>query len=162
MTHARRRLLFDAIVIGVALAATTLLVGEAAARRDKTATPASAVWQAECGSCHVPYPPRLLPARSWRALMDGLERHFGTDASIDAVTAASIRSYLETNAGRERSPTAPPVLRITETRWFVREHGDVPATTWRKPEIGSAANCGACHADAQRGRFGEHDVRIPR
>ncbi len=26
----------------------------------------NALWQAECGSCHVAYPPRLLPAESWR------------------------------------------------------------------------------------------------
>ena len=26
-----------------------------------------AAWKKECGACHLPYPPQLLPARSWRA-----------------------------------------------------------------------------------------------
>jgi cytochrome c553 len=125
-------------------------------------TASDRAWQAECGSCHIAFPARLLPARSWRALMDGLDRHFGADASVDAATAASILAYLEANAGRDRAPTTAPVLRLTETAWFARKHDEVPQAAWRKPEVKSAANCGACHLGAERGRFSEHDVRIPR
>ncbi|MGZ8268326.1 MAG: diheme cytochrome c, partial [Burkholderiales bacterium] len=38
-------------------------------------------WKAECSSCHVAYPPKLLSAQTWRRLMGGLDKHFGTDAS---------------------------------------------------------------------------------
>ena len=119
-------------------------------------------WQSECGSCHIAYPPRLLPARSWRALMSDLDRHFGTTASVDPPAAASILAFLEANAGRDRSPAAPPLLRISESPWFVHEHDDVAGAVWRSPKVKSAANCGACHQGAERGRFSEHDVRIPR
>lgn len=152
-----RRFLFDAIVLGLALAASALLASEALA-----APAATDAWRAECGSCHVAFPPRALPARSWRAIMDGLERHFGADASVDAATAASIRTFLETNAGRDRSPAEPTALRITETRWFRHEHDEVPASAWRNPTVKSAANCAACHRDAESGRFGEHGMRLPR
>ena len=76
-------------------AASMLAAVPSDASGPKLPPPTHAAWKAECGSCHVPYPPRLLPAESWRALMDGLDRHFGTDATLDATTAASIRAFLE-------------------------------------------------------------------
>jgi hypothetical protein len=94
--------------------------------------------------------------------MDDLGRHFGTDASVDPATAAAIRAFLEANAGRARVPGDEATLRITQTRWFVREHRDVAAATWRSAGVRSAANCAACHTGAEAGRFGEHDTRIPR
>src|SRR5690606_37122372 len=44
-------------------------------------------YQEECGACHLPYPPGLLPAASWQRIMQDLAHHFGTDASLDAATA---------------------------------------------------------------------------
>jgi hypothetical protein len=123
----------------------------------------NAAWKSECGSCHVAYPPGLLPSASWRAIMAGLERHFESDATIDAPTAAAIEAFLVANAGRDRwpSPTAAPILRITETRWFRHEHDEVTPTAWRSPAVQSAANCGACHMDAESGRFREREIRVP-
>ncbi|MDD3343356.1 MAG: cytochrome b/b6 domain-containing protein, partial [Sulfurospirillaceae bacterium] len=40
----------------------------------------------ECISCHTLYPPFLLPERSWVAMMQTLDNHFGDDASLDAAT----------------------------------------------------------------------------
>jgi len=57
---------------------------------------------------------------------------------------------------------APPEDRITRTPWFVREHREVSATTWKLPAVKSAANCGACHQGADQGDFSEHSVRVPR
>ncbi len=126
---------------------------------DERIPPANAAWQAECGSCHVAYPPRLLPAQSWRALMAGLDRHFGTDASLDKPAAREISAFLEKNAGR---PDASVRLRITETRWFRHEHDEISARTWNNPRIKSPANCAACHIQAQSGNFSEHGIRIPK
>ena len=70
--------------------------------------------------------------------------------------------FLMTNAGRDASPAGTPPLRITQTRWFAHEHGKLDAAVWKGEKVGSAANCGACHRDADTGRFSEHDVRIPR
>ena len=125
-------------------------------------TASNPVWKAECGSCHVAYPPQLLPARSWRAMMSGLDKHFGTDASLDPKTAAEITAFLERNAGRDRARTAEPQLRITESRWFVKEHDEVAASTWKNTKVKSAANCAACHMNADQGDYSERGIRIPK
>ncbi len=123
----------------------------------------NALFQAECGSCHVAYPARLLSAASWRAMMSGLDKHFGSDASLDAESAREIGAYLEKNAGRDRyAASGKLILRITETRWFQREHDEVSARTWKNPKVKSAANCAACHTQAVNGKYSEHDIRIPR
>lgn len=119
-------------------------------------------YQAECASCHVAYPPQLLPKASWRALMSDLVNHFGTDASLDARTANEIQAYLEANAGRARANGAKPPLRISQTRWFRDEHDEVPAATWTSPAVKSAANCAACHTQAERGDFSERSLRVPK
>jgi len=131
--------------------------GEPAAARDD-----KQVWREECGSCHVAYPARLLSRESWDAIMRGLDDHFGDDAAVDEAVAASIRRYLA-SASRpaSRAATATPTLRITESRWFTHEHDDVSASTWRSPKVGSAANCAACHRDAEAGRFDEDTVNSP-
>jgi nitrate/TMAO reductase-like tetraheme cytochrome c subunit len=123
----------------------------------------NALWQTECGSCHVAFPPRLLPAESWRAMMSGLDKHFGSDASLDTAAAKEIGTFLEKNAGSNRHATSgKPLLRITETRWFVREHDEVSDRTWKNPKVKSAANCAACHTQAESGNYSEHGIRIPK
>ncbi len=123
----------------------------------------NALWQSECGSCHVAYPPRLLPAESWRAVMSGLDKHFGTDASLDPAAAREISAFREKNAGSRRyEASAKPLLRITETRWFRREHDEVSERVWKNPKVKSAANCAACHIQAESGNYSEHNIRIPR
>ena len=95
--------------------------------------------------------------------MAGLDRHFGTDASVDARTAAEIGAFLEGNAGRGRKRGSDSgTLRISETPWFRRKHDEVAASTWKNARVKSAANCSACHGGAERGDFDEHAVRIPR
>ncbi len=115
----------------------------------------------ECGSCHIVYPPNLLPAQSWRAVMGNLNKHFGTDASLDAATQKQLSAELQ-NAAGGRSDGGRPVLRITQTRWFQHEHDEVSNRTWRNPKVKSASNCGACHSYAAQGKFNEHDIHIPR
>src|SRR4030065_64847 len=79
----------------------------------------NAKWKEECGSRHMAYPPRFLSAESGRGMMAGLDKHFGSDASLDAAAAAEIGDFLEKNAStkQRRSSTGnEPPLRITETR----------------------------------------------
>ncbi|QID18462.1 cytochrome C [Nitrogeniibacter mangrovi] len=143
-----------------------------------------AVWATECGACHVPYPPQLLPTASWERVMDGLSSHFGENAELPADTTAHIRRYLAAHAAdargmrwrydggddkdRTRTRTSATAsrfempMRITETRWFIRAHHEVGSEVWSRPAVGSAANCGACHQGAAEGIFDEHRVRIPR
>ena len=120
-------------------------------------------YQQECAACHLAYPSGLLPASSWQRLMNNLPHHFGTDASLDAATVQELSAWLDANAGTyRRVREAPPDDRITSSAWFVRKHDEVPAETWKRPAVKSAANCAACHMHAEQGVFNEHDVRIPR
>ena len=120
-------------------------------------------WRSECGECHVAYPPMMLPASSWRAVMEDLSHHFGVDASLDPQTRAEITDFLIKHAGREPSRTTEPLLRITETRWFKDEHQEeLPASIWQHPQVKSAANCEACHVQAAQGDYDEDNIRLPR
>jgi len=151
--------------MSVALAALGLLISASAKNvlaDEHRYTATDPVWKEECGSCHIAYPPRLLPATTWREMMSGLNKHFGTDASLDAKTAQHISSFLERNAGRERASRKSSTLRITDTRWFVHEHDEVPNGVWANPEVKTASNCQACHTGAAAGDFDEDSIRLPR
>ena len=37
----------------------------------------------ECGSCHFPYQPGLLPANAWNKMMANLDKHFGLPKSLN-------------------------------------------------------------------------------
>lgn len=154
MNHPTRIGFLALLIAGVPWTGPVLADGHRYTATDPT-------WKTECGSCHVAYPPALLPAASWRAVMSGLEKHFGTDASLDAATAARVTTFLERNAGRERVASATPALRITETRWFRHEHDEVPGAVWKSPKVKSPSNCAACHAGAERGDFSEDNAQIP-
>lgn len=141
--------------------ATTLALADGGGRL----TTDNAKFQAECASCHTPYAPGLLPAASWQRLMGKLDKHFGTDASLDPATTREISQWLQANAATYRRVSEePPQDRITKSAWFLRKHreGEVPADVWKRPAVGSPANCGACHANAAKGNFNEHEIRIPR
>lgn len=123
----------------------------------------NAKWKEECGGCHIAYPPRFLPAQSWRALMSGLDKHFGSDASMDTAAAQEITVFLEKNADqRSRQSNGKVILRISETRWFKSEHREVSSRNWKSPLVKSPANCAACHRQAELGDFSERNVKIPR
>lgn len=136
--------------------------------RDLPSIVRNKAWLVECGSCHVAYPPGMLPEQSWRTIMAGLDSHFGENASLDPPVRAAITEFLAANAGGrdgrrvERAPAgAAAPLRITELGWFQREHRELAADVWKRKEVGSRANCGACHRGAEDGRFDEHEVAVP-
>ncbi len=127
---------------------------------------ADPVVREECGSCHLAFAPSMLPSGSWKQMMGNLKNHFGDDASVDAATAEQITRYLSENAadtGGQRygsklirgvSMQNPP-LRITELPKWVREHHEVSANEWKRKDVGTKANCVACHTDAERGYYDE-------
>ena len=121
------------------------------------------VYKQECAACHTAYPPGMLPASSWQRLMTGLDRHYGTDASLEPAQVQQVSGWLQANAGTyKRVREAPPEDRITRSAWFVRKHREVDAAVWQRASVKSAAQCTACHAQAEQGNFDEHHVRIPR
>jgi mono/diheme cytochrome c family protein len=130
-------------------------------------------YQNECSVCHFAYPPGLLPARSWEKLMSGLEDHFGDNAELAPETQKGITEYLVANAAEHansrraakflrRIARDETPLRISETRYFVRKHDEVPERMVAgNPQVKSFANCAACHRSAEKGVFDDDDVRIP-
>lgn len=133
--------------------------------RGKPLQPAqtNAKFQQECSTCHIAYSPGLLPAESWRKMMAGLDKHFGSDASLDTADNKEITAFLVNNASnRWSAPTAP--LQITESAWFKREHDDreIAPAIWKNPLVKSPANCEACHTQAERGDFSERNIKMPK
>jgi mono/diheme cytochrome c family protein len=155
--HARVDRVLFALLAAIGISHTALADG------DKRMVPLLPKYQQECAACHVAYPPGMLPAASWTRLMANLPKHYGTDASLDPATLKEIGTWLNAKAGTyKRVREAPPQDRITRSAWFIREHDEVSAATWKLPAVKSAANCAACHPQADKGDFNERYVRIPR
>ena len=161
MTSFKARIAHLAFLAGCAAMLTLLSPrGEADGKRYTATLPA---WQSECGSCHVAYPAALLPPEAWRQMMAQLDRHFGTDASLDSQSVAAITHFLASNAAKgKRAARTSGTLRITETAWFRHEHDEVPGAVWKSATVKSPANCAACHAQADRGDYRERTLRVPR
>ena len=115
------------------------------------------LWREECGSCHLAYPPGLLPAASWEQMMRRLDRHFGSNASLDAHSQQQITAFLRQHAATSGKAARQESERISTTPWFTREHSRALART-KVP----AARCKSCHTDARQGRFAEDAIRLPR
>ena len=133
----------------------------------------SAIYNNECSICHMAYPPGLLPARSWQKIMTGLESHFDDNAELDSESHKVISEFLITNSAEKsdyrrsvkimRSLNADDApIRISELPYIKREHHEIPDKMIKyNPKVNSLSNCNACHADADKGLFNEHNVRIP-
>ena len=115
----------------------------------------------ECGSCHVPYPPRMLRAETWQKILASLDKHFDVNASLDAEALKPISAYLMANASRKPAKDrVTDSLRISDLPWFRHEHDDISDATWSK--VKSRSNCGGCHVNAQQGRYSESELKVPR
>ena len=120
--------------------------------------------QKECSACHIAYPPQMLPQRSWKAILGDLSNHFGEDASLPKKETAEIAHYLmgmaaDSPTDREGRvflrglPSSQTPLKITDLPIWRLIHGDPNQRVFKRKDITSAANCGACHYGADRGRF---------
>lgn len=126
----------------------------------KLKSPPNALWQEECGSCHMAFPPRLLTDADWKKLMSGLDKHFGDNAELNAKDRQAIEDYLVRHAGTGARHSATS-LRITETPWFQREHRSISPKEWVHPDVKSRANCKACHQTVGQDRWSERDISVP-
>jgi len=131
------------------------------------------LYKNECASCHFDYQPGLLPSRSWKKIMTGLDDHFGDNAELMPEDYTVILNYLTENAAEfsdhKRSrrinnslakDEAP--LRVTDTPYFKRKHRELSLSRiTNNPEIGSISNCIACHTQAEKGSFNENEINIP-
>ena len=144
-----------------------LLLLAVSAHADNYSLPKHAVFEEECASCHMAFPPQMLHADSWRAMMGDLAHHFGSDASLDEKRRAAITDFLVTHAGGRKTGTTrdasgKPLLRITETARFERKHREIAAATWKRASIKSPANCTACHRQAAAGDYSERSINLPK
>ena len=137
------------------------------------ASVSSPAYKEDCSSCHMAYPPGLLPARSWRKLMAGLENHFGDNAELDPDTFKSISDFLVSNSAddsnyrrsrkimRSLSDKDAPI-RISETPYIIDEHDEIPDKLIKyNKKVKSLSSCSSCHNKAEQGLFSEHGVKIP-
>ena len=126
------------------------------------------LYKEECGSCHMAYPPMLLPSESWQKIMAGLEDHFGENAELDPMLARDIEIFLVQNTrsiGKRRLFSKPETnipMSVTELPYFKREHDEIPARLVEENDkVGSLSQCNACHRDAEKGYFDEDNIVIP-
>lgn len=141
-----------------------------AAQADNPRPPAGAppVFQAECGACHLAFPPQLMAADDWRRVMSTLDKHYGANASLDDKTRGAIEDFLVRHAGRgdkaipaggtSRSGELP---RLTSTPWFKRKHHEVPPADWTHARVKTPSNCAACHTKAAEGSYREREIVMP-
>jgi hypothetical protein len=124
----------------------------------------------ECSACHTAYHPSLAPAATWRAVMTGLDEHFGDNASLDRTASDRLLAYLTENsaehwdtkaANRLRTPDASQPLRITASPAWKRIHRKIPETAFSAKAVGGKINCAACHGDASSGLFAPQAIAIP-
>jgi mono/diheme cytochrome c family protein len=123
-----------------------------------------ALYQKECGSCHMAYQPQFLSKRSWDKTMSTLDNHFGTDATLDPADHKTIQNYLASHASkndRMADMKGAVALRISETPYFVHEHREVTKKMVTQPAVKSFANCNACHTQAVNGSYREREIKIP-
>lgn len=136
-------------------------------KKDSPANQGKGLYEEECAACHIAYPAKFLPARSWAAIMSGLENHFGDNAELDPKSTMLIRDYLVASGGRghkvlRRLKDDETPLRVTDLPGYKRIHHELPKDVLqRDAKLTSMSQCNACHRDAERGKFDEDDVDIP-
>ncbi len=125
----------------------------------------SASYAAECGSCHFPYQPGLLPARSWQRIMANLHDHFGDNAEFGVKARQAIQEYLATHAAdvsdnlrsravMESLAAADVPQRVTTSPYIAGLHGGLlDPLRGGLPRVDNLVNCTTCHFKAEQGVF---------
>ena len=151
-------------VLGTAISCMSLILlypDEVMAGTGAGVDPSAKLYQSECGSCHLAFPPKLLVQSDWLKITSNLRKHFDTDASVDAKTLLILDRYLTQNASSRLKHQLPThSLRITESTWFVRKHrkerlprANGPVST----KVRAWSDCSQCHSRAEEGVFDDDD-----
>jgi len=144
-------------------------------RQKEIAPMTDAVYNKECGSCHFPYQPGLLPEASWRQLMEpkAMGQHFGDSAELDEATRVHILNLMVAESAdksyRKRSRKIMASLgtdiapkRITDVPYIKGKHDEIPeALTKKNDQVKSLSYCNKCHQKAAEGIFDDDTVVIP-
>ena len=127
----------------------------------------------ECGSCHFPYQPGLLPSNSWKKMMVNLDKHFETDATLAPEDFVTLSKYLNDNSAEKNmqykrsnrivSSLLPGQVAdsISTTPYMVQKHREIRKDLITQPDVKGLFNCMACHTTADKGIYSERAIRIP-
>ncbi len=140
-----------------------------AAHADGSRLPADMppAYQKECAACHVAFPPAMLIAEDWKKVLAALDNHYDDEVILDAQTHRLLEDFLLKNAGGQKvggpggKAQGSNLPRLTGTAYFKRKHREVSQADWRNPKVNTPANCAACHPDAEKGGYSEHDIIMP-
>ncbi|MGM0520060.1 MAG: cytochrome b/b6 domain-containing protein [Campylobacterota bacterium] len=129
----------------------------------------NALFVKECSSCHILYPPHLLPKKSWKTLMSNLDNHFGDDAWIVPEDNRNILNYLLNNSAQNstrkesykilNSIGNKDIIAITKTTYWKKEHKKIPKEVFKHKNVKSKANCKACHSDIEKGLIKNENIK---
>ena len=127
----------------------------------------------ECGSCHFPYQPGLLPTNSWKKMMVNLDKHFETDATLAPEDFVTLSKYLNDNSAEKNmqykrsnrivSSLLPGQVAdsISTTPYMVQKHREIRKDLITQPDVKGLFNCMACHTTADKGIYSERAINIP-
>ena len=126
----------------------------------------------KCGDCHKPYPPYLLPKKSWEKIMLTLDNHRGekiTEANITKSQQKSILKFLMDNSAESSTREASVKMMsslgerrpksITKTPYWRETHKDIPRSVYKTKEVRDKSNCFACHKDIEYGNLDDMNIR---
>ncbi len=129
----------------------------------------SELFVSECASCHILYPPHLLPKESWKKMMGSLQDHFGDDASLDEEDRVAIERFLVENAAQNSKKESSvyilkslkdyDTIAITDTPYWKKRHKDIKKELFLSKRIKSKANCKACHTNIEYGLINDRDIK---
>ena len=127
----------------------------------------------ECGSCHFPYQPGLLPSNAWNKMMANLDNHFNSDATLDDKTFQTLSKYLNDNSAEKNMqykrsnrivssiPAGQIADSISTTPYMIKKHREIRKDLITQKEVKGLFNCIACHTTADKGIYSERDIKIP-
>jgi len=126
----------------------------------------------ECSSCHLLYPPFLLPSKSWSTMMDGLENHFGDDASLEYADMRSIKNYLLSHSANNSTKESAfyilqslknnSTITITKTPYWIKRHKNIDIKIFKNEEVSKKSNCKSCHENFENGLINDKDIKVPK
>lgn len=142
----------------------------------------SFVYYSECGACHEPYPPFMLPESSWERIRGDLSNHFGEKIApnmkkgenrISLNDQKVIFNFLKHNSAdkstREVSVKVMKSLNgargrksITKIRFWKDTHAHIPYEVFKSDKVKDKSNCFACHNNFEKGMLEDIDIKIPK
>jgi hypothetical protein len=148
-----------------AIGLATLLMGLAHAQVS-VPIPAFTPYNQQCNVCHFAYPPGMLPAASWKKLMDAMPQHFTGQVMMNIDTQEEIATWLQANAGTFALVAEEPSQhRITQSVWWTKIHMNnpkLPAAVWKKSSVAKGSSCVTCHQTAAKGAFSAKTAQVPK